>query len=97
MIFKKISKKKQQDESIFENENEKSLNFLIKNISKECNMIAQREQLNSINYARIFQTSINVNEQRFITMIDLNATENFMSRTFVGKKKFFYSKKKRRI
>ena len=93
MIFKKITKRKQQNESIFENENEKSFNFLIKNISKKCNIIAQKEQLNSINYARIFQTSINVNEQRFTIMINSSATENFISQAFVDRKEFFIRKK----
>ena len=93
MIFKKITKKKQQDESILENEDEKSSNLLIKSISRKCNMIVQKKQLNSINYARIFQTSINVNEQRFTAMIDSSATENFISQILVDRKEFSTRKK----
>ena len=93
MIFKKITKKKQQNESILENENEKSSNLLIESISRECNMIVQREQLNSVNYARIFQTSINVNEQRLTAMIDSSATENFISQILVDRKEFSTRKK----
>ena len=55
-------------------------------------MIAQK-QLNSVNYARIFQTSINVYERQFTTMIDFDATKNFMSKKLVDKKEFFTREK----
>lgn len=55
-------------------------------------MIVQK-QLNLINYARIFQTSINVYERQFTIMIDSDATENFMSKKLVDKKKFLTRKK----
>ena len=72
---------------------EKKSNFLIKNISrKKCNMIVYK-QLNLINTTSIFQTSINVNEHRFTTMIDSNATENFMSQNFIERKRLFTRKK----
>ena len=66
----------------------KKSNLLIKNISrKKCNMIAQK-QINSINTASTFQTSINVNEHRLTAMIDSNATKNFMSEKLIQKKEF---------
>jgi hypothetical protein len=93
MIFKKATKRKQQDEPTLENENGKSPNLLVEGISRECNMIAQKKQLNSVSYARTFQTPINVNEQRLTAMIDSGATGNFMSRTLVDRKGFSTRKK----
>ena len=55
-------------------------------------MIVQK-QINSINTTSTFQTSINVNEHRFTTMIDSNATENFMSQNFIERKRLFTRKK----
>ena len=73
--------------------NGKRSNLLIKNISREkCNMIVQK-QINSINTASTFQTSINVNEHRLTAMIDSNATENFMSQNFIERKRLFIRKK----
>ena len=77
--------------------NEKKSNFLIKNISrKKCNVIAHK-QLNSINTTFIFQTSINVNDNRFIAMIDSNATKNFMSKSLIKKKRLFIRQKKKHM
>ena len=71
---------------------EKKSNFSIKNISKKCNIIARKKQLNSINITRIFQTSINVNEHRFIIMIDSSTTKNFMFQKLINKKNSLFKK-----
>ena len=57
-------------------------------------MIARKKQLNSINITRTFQTSINVNEHRLITMIDSSATKNFMFQKLISKKEFATQRKK---
>ena len=63
----------------------KRQNLLVKGIPKEINMIAQK-QLNSVSYARIFQTPINVSGHRLQAMVDSGATGNFMSQSLLDRK-----------
>ncbi len=66
---------------------------MIKNILKKCNILAQQQQLNSIAHARCFITLIKINDCRFTTMIDFNATNNFIIKALVKRKKYFIQKK----
>ncbi len=68
---------------------EKSSNFLVKSISKKCNMLAQQQQLNLIAYARCFITLVKINERRFIAMINSSAINNFMIKALVNREKYF--------
>ena len=74
------------------NSNEKKSDFLIKNLSQKCNMIAL-QQINLVSYARTFQVSIYVNEHRFKVMIDSSATKNFMTKTLIEEKSYSTRKK----
>ncbi len=67
---------------------EKSSNFLIKNISEKCNMLAQQQQLNLTAYARYFIISVKINSYRFIAIVDSDTTDNFIVRTFVKRKEY---------
>jgi len=49
-------------------------------------MLAQQQQLNSTTHARCFITLVKVNDRRLTTMIDFDATNNFMIRALVKKK-----------
>ena len=69
-------------------QNEKRLNSLIKSISKKCNAMIQKQQLNSASYACTFKTSINVNRHKMIVMIDSDATEIFMFKKPTDSKEF---------
>ena len=51
----------------------KRLNLSIENISKECDITTQREQLNLVSITRESSTTINVSKQRFVLMIDSSA------------------------
>ena len=71
----------------------KSSNFLIKNISKKCNMLAQQQQLNLIAHVRCFITSIKINDRRFIAMVDFDTIDNFMIKALVERKEYSIRKK----
>ena len=67
----------------------------MKNSLKKCNNTTRAlQQLNSTNYARTFCTSIRFEFHRFTTMINFDATRNFVSLSFVNKKGLFTQKKK---
>ena len=67
----------------------------MKNSLKKYNNIEKfLQQFNSINYARTFCTLIRFEFHRFITMINFDATRNFVSSSFVNKKGLFIQKKK---
>jgi hypothetical protein len=51
-------------------------------------MLAQQQQLNLTAHARCFITSVKINGRRFIAMVDSDATDNFMARALVKKKKY---------
>ena len=62
---------------------------------QECNNIEKAlQQINSINYARTFCTSIRLKSHRFTTMINFDATRNFVSSSLVNKKDLSTRKKK---
>ena len=62
---------------------------------QKCNNIEKAlQQINSINYARTFCTSIRLESHRFIAMINFDATRNFVSSSLVDKKKLSTQKKK---
>ena len=74
----------------------KKQNLLIKNISRKCNLMTI-QQLNSINYAQIFKTSIRIDNRKNTIILNSNAFENFILSKLVAtlkyitqKKKFFY-------
>ena len=67
----------------------------MKNSLKECNNIIKvLQQLNSTSYARIFCTLIRFESHQFTTMIDFDATRNFVSSSLVNKKDLSTQKKK---
>ena len=67
----------------------------MKNSLQKCNNIEKTlQQINSINYARIFCTSIRLRFHRFTTMINFDATRNFVSSSLVDKKELLTQKKK---
>ena len=67
----------------------------MKNSLQECNNIEKAlQQINSINYARIFCTLIRFEFHRFTTMINFDATRNFVSSSLVNKKGLPTQKKK---
>ena len=62
---------------------------------KKCNMTKRAlQQLNSTSYARTFCTSIRIKLHRFTTMINFDATRNFVSSSLVNKKGLSTQKKK---
>ena len=62
---------------------------------KKCNnTIKVLQQLNLTNYARIFCTFIRFEFHRFTTMINFDATRNFVSSSLVNKKGLPTQKKK---
>ena len=62
---------------------------------QECNNIEKTlQQINSINYARIFCTLIRFEFHRLTTMINFDATRNFVSSSLVNKKSLPTQKKK---
>ena len=67
----------------------------MKNSLQECNNIERAlQQINSINYARIFCTSIRLESHQLIAMINFDATKNFVSSSLVNKKELPTQKKK---
>ena len=67
----------------------------MKNSLKECNNTTRiLQQLNSTNYARIFCTFIRFEFHQFTTMINFDATRNFVLSSLVNKKNLFIQKKK---
>ena len=59
----------------------------MKNSLKECNNTTRTlQQLNSTSYARTFCTPIQFESHRFTTMINFDATKNFVSSSLVNKK-----------
>ena len=67
----------------------------MKNSLKKCNNTTKvLQQLNSTNYARTFCTFIRFEFHRFTTMINFDATRNFVSSFFVNKKDLLTQKKK---
>ena len=59
----------------------------MKNSLKKCNNTTKAlQQLISTSYARIFCTFIRFEFHRFTTMINFDATKNFVSSFFVNKK-----------
>ena len=67
----------------------------MKNSLKKCNnTIKILQQMNSTNYARTFCTSIRLKFHRFTTMINFDATRNFVFSFFVNKKDLLTQKKK---
>ena len=67
----------------------------MKNSLQECNNIEKAlQQINSINYARIFCTLIRFEFHRFTTMINFDATRNFVSSSLVDRKGLPTQKKK---
>ena len=62
---------------------------------KKCNNITRvLQQLNSTSYARIFCTLIRFEFHRFTTMINFDATRNFVSSFLVNRKDLLTQKKK---
>ena len=62
---------------------------------QECNNIERAlQQLNSTSYARTFCTSIRFEFHRLTTMIDFDATRNFVSSSLVDRKSLLTQKKK---
>ena len=51
-------------------------------------MLVQQQQLNLIAYARCFITLIKINDCQFTTMIDFNATNNFMIKALVKREEY---------
>ena len=83
------------NQQFFVNETRKKKNTSMKNSLKKCNNTTKAlSQMNSINYARIFCTSIRLKFHRLMTMINFDATRNFVSSSFVNKKDLFTQKKK---
>ena len=67
----------------------------MKNSLKKCNNTTKvLQQLNSTNYARTFCTFIRFEFHRFTTMINFDATRNFVSSFLVNKKDLLTQKKK---
>ncbi len=56
-------------------------------------MLAQQQQLNLTTHARYFITSIKINDRQLIAMIDSSATNNFMTKALVKRKKYSTQKK----
>ena len=61
---------------------------------RECNATAQKQQINSANYTSTFNTSIRIDEQQLIAMMNTDATENFMSQSLTRDKEFTTRRKK---
>ena len=62
---------------------------------QECNNIERAlQQINSTNYARTFCTPIRLKSHRLTTMINFNATGNFVSSSLVDRKGLPTQKKK---
>ena len=74
-------------------QNRKRLNSLIESISKKCNTIIQKQQLNSASYTCTFKMSININEHKITVMIDSDTTEIFMFKKMTDSKEFTIQKK----
>ena len=67
----------------------------MKNSLKKCNNTTRvLQQLNSTSYARIFCTFIRLEFHRLTTMINFDATRNFVSSFLVNKKGLLTQKKK---
>ena len=66
----------------------KRLNFSIENISKECDITTQREQLNLVSITRESSTTINVSKQRLVLMIDSSAKRTNILLKQIDRKKF---------
>ena len=67
----------------------------MKNSLQKCNNIERAlQQINSINYTRIFCTSIRFESHQLIAMINFDATRNFVSSFLVNKKGLLTQKKK---
>ena len=71
----------------------KRSNSLIKNISKKCNTMTQKQQLKSASYACTFKTSINIDRHKIIVIIDSDTTEIFMFKKLTDSKEFAIQKK----
>ena len=62
----------------------------MKNSLKKCNnTIRVLQQLNLTNYARIFCTFVRLELHQFTTMINFDATKNFVSSFLMNKKNLF--------
>ena len=73
----------------------KKENTLMKNSLQKCNNMTRiLQQLNSTSYARIFCTLIRFEFHRLTTMINFDATRNFVSSSLVNRKNLFTQKKK---
>ncbi len=51
-------------------------------------MLVQQQQLNLTVYARYFIISVKINNCQFTAIIDSDATDNFIVRTFIKKEKY---------
>ena len=67
----------------------KRLNLSIENISKECDIITQKEQLNLISITRESLATINVSRQRFVLTIDSSAKRTNIFLKQIERKEFF--------
>ena len=56
---------------------------MIKNISLKCNFTIHKK--NSINYARVFEKYIYLNEKNAFVMINFKTTDNFISQQLIDK------------
>ena len=68
-------------------------NSLIKSISKECNTMTQKQQLNSASYTCTFKMPINIDGHKMTAMIDSGATGIFMFKKLADSKGFAIQKK----
>ena len=66
----------------------KRLDLSIEGISKECDIIAQKEQLNLVSITREPSTTINVSRQRFVLMIDSSAKRTNISLKQIDRREF---------
>ncbi len=51
-------------------------------------LVQQQQQLNLIVYTQYFIILVRINRQQLIAIVDSNATNNFIVKTFVKKKYF---------
>ena len=66
----------------------KRLNLSIENISKECDITTQREQLNLVSITRESSTTINVSKQRLVLMFDSSTKKKDILLKRIDRKEF---------
>ena len=83
------------NQQFFVDKTRKRRSTSMKDSLKKCNNTTRAlQQKNSTNYARTFCTLIRFEFHQLITMIDFDATRNFVSSFLVNKKDLFTQKKK---